>query len=360
MPLAALPILLLWIYGVGDRAAGRGDRRLRAQPGAAGGARRAPGHRFALALPWYASSPGAGAAATWPAWWIWLAGCASIRCRWSRWSNRRTSWTGGRLDDEGDRHVLLIEPETTMLLLLVDRLLLHDQMSTAAFPAPGRAGRDHQVEARSTVGPLHVPSIEHPAGRWRKRRLAVEQGLPRDGRQRRLRPRCRGLVNPARPPRPPGPPSGIAHPPGEPPSRRSPAPNRCRSPGGETRSHAPRSSTRWSSSAANRLGKDHAAAQDRARPRRIAARQRGQAHRRQELNSPLGEVVGYKVRFQDRLQAGASVKLMTDGILLAETQGDPLLRAYDTLIIDEAHERSLNIDFLLGYLRQIAAAGGLT
>jgi ATP-dependent helicase HrpA len=73
----------------------------------------------------------------------------------------------------------------------------------------------------------------------------------------------------------------------------------------------------------------------------------------EELNSPLGEVVGYKVRFQDRLQPGASVKLMTDGILLAETQTDPLLRAYDTLIIDEAHERSLNIDFLLGYLRQL-------
>ena len=72
-----------------------------------------------------------------------------------------------------------------------------------------------------------------------------------------------------------------------------------------------------------------------------------------ELNSPLGEVVGYRVRFQDRLQPGASVKLMTDGILLAETQSDPLLKAHDTIIIDEAHERSLNIDFLLGYLRQI-------
>ena len=59
------------------------------------------------------------------------------------------------------------------------------------------------------------------------------------------------------------------------------------------------------------------------------------------------------MRFQDRLSAGASVKLMTDGILLAETQSDPLLRAYDTLIVDEAHERSLNIDFLLGHLRQI-------
>ncbi len=87
-------------------------------------------------------------------------------------------------------------------------------------------------------------------------------------------------------------------------------------------------------------------------PRRIAA---SSVARRiaQELNSPLGEIVGYKVRFQDRLTPGASVKLMTDGILLAETQGDPLLRAYDTLIIDEAHERSLNIDFLLGYLRQL-------
>ncbi|MFV0679635.1 DUF3418 domain-containing protein, partial [Ottowia sp.] len=73
----------------------------------------------------------------------------------------------------------------------------------------------------------------------------------------------------------------------------------------------------------------------------------------EELKTPLGEVVGYKVRFNDRLSKNASVKLMTDGILLAETQTDPLLKAYDTLIIDEAHERSLNIDFLLGYLRQI-------
>ncbi len=87
-------------------------------------------------------------------------------------------------------------------------------------------------------------------------------------------------------------------------------------------------------------------------PRRIAA---SSVARRiaQELDSPLGEVVGFKVRFQDRLQSGATVKLMTDGILLAETLSDPLLSAYDTLIIDEAHERSLNIDFLLGHLRQI-------
>ncbi len=87
-------------------------------------------------------------------------------------------------------------------------------------------------------------------------------------------------------------------------------------------------------------------------PRRIAASSVAKRIA-DELNSPLGEVVGFKVRFNDRLQPGASVKLMTDGILLAETQGDPDLRAYDTLIIDEAHERSLNIDFLLGYLRQL-------
>jgi ATP-dependent helicase HrpA len=87
-------------------------------------------------------------------------------------------------------------------------------------------------------------------------------------------------------------------------------------------------------------------------PRRIAA---SSVARRiaEELGTPLGEVVGFKVRFQDRLARDASVKLMTDGILLAETQTDPLLKAYDTIIIDEAHERSLNIDFLLGYLREI-------
>jgi ATP-dependent helicase HrpA len=87
-------------------------------------------------------------------------------------------------------------------------------------------------------------------------------------------------------------------------------------------------------------------------PRRIAASSVAKRIA-EELHTPLGDVVGFKVRFQDRLSRDASVKLMTDGILLAETQTDPLLKAYDTLIIDEAHERSLNIDFLLGYLRQI-------
>ncbi|UBM09789.1 ATP-dependent RNA helicase HrpA [Cupriavidus metallidurans] len=87
-------------------------------------------------------------------------------------------------------------------------------------------------------------------------------------------------------------------------------------------------------------------------PRRIAATSTAKRIA-QELGTPLGETVGYQVRFNDTMSAGASVKLMTDGILLAETQNDPLLRAYDTIIIDEAHERSLNIDFLIGYLRQI-------
>ncbi|OAM53395.1 ATP-dependent RNA helicase HrpA [Methylovorus sp. MM2] len=87
-------------------------------------------------------------------------------------------------------------------------------------------------------------------------------------------------------------------------------------------------------------------------PRRIAARSVA-SRIAQELNSPLGQVVGYKVRFNDKLSESSYIKLMTDGILLAETQGDRFLNAYDTIIIDEAHERSLNIDFLLGYLKQL-------
>ena len=87
-------------------------------------------------------------------------------------------------------------------------------------------------------------------------------------------------------------------------------------------------------------------------PRRIAARSVA-ARIAEELKVELGGLVGYKVRFNDRVRADTVLKLMTDGILLAETQGDPLLRAYDTIILDEAHERSLNIDFLLGYLKKL-------
>jgi len=87
-------------------------------------------------------------------------------------------------------------------------------------------------------------------------------------------------------------------------------------------------------------------------PRRIAART--VANRiAEELQQPLGESVGYQVRFTDHSTEHTHIKLMTDGILLAEIQRDPLLHKYDTLIIDEAHERSLNIDFLLGYLKTI-------
>ncbi len=87
-------------------------------------------------------------------------------------------------------------------------------------------------------------------------------------------------------------------------------------------------------------------------PRRLAASTTARRIAR-ELNSALGDIVGYKIRFTDKLGPNSSIKLMTDGILLAETQSDRLLRQYDTIIIDEAHERSLNIDFLLGYLKQI-------
>lgn len=87
-------------------------------------------------------------------------------------------------------------------------------------------------------------------------------------------------------------------------------------------------------------------------PRRIAARSVANriAH---EMGSSLGELVGYKVRFIDEVSSTTAIKLMTDGILLAEIQRDPYLDAYDTIIIDEAHERSLNIDFLLGYLKRL-------
>ena len=87
-------------------------------------------------------------------------------------------------------------------------------------------------------------------------------------------------------------------------------------------------------------------------PRRIAASSIAK-RLAEELHTEPGEVVGYKVRFTDETGPGATIKLMTDGILLAETQTDPLLKRYDTIIIDEAHERSINIDFLLGYLKKL-------
>ena len=87
-------------------------------------------------------------------------------------------------------------------------------------------------------------------------------------------------------------------------------------------------------------------------PRRIAARSVA-SRVAEELATPLGGLVGYQVRFEDQSEANTLVKLMTDGILLAETQHDRFLERYDTIIVDEAHERSLNIDFLLGYLKTL-------
>jgi ATP-dependent helicase HrpA len=90
-------------------------------------------------------------------------------------------------------------------------------------------------------------------------------------------------------------------------------------------------------------------------PRRIAARALAE-RLAEELEVPFGGPVGYKVRFTDRVSDGTLVKLMTDGVLLAELHGAPDLRHYDTFIIDEAHERSLNIDFILGYLKRLLPA----
>src|SRR5690606_5272410 len=87
-------------------------------------------------------------------------------------------------------------------------------------------------------------------------------------------------------------------------------------------------------------------------PRRLAATSVAKRIA-EELGTELGDWVGYQIRFSDRSSPNVAIKLMTDGILLAETQRDPLLRRYDTIIIDEAHERSLNIDFLLGFLKQL-------
>jgi len=85
-------------------------------------------------------------------------------------------------------------------------------------------------------------------------------------------------------------------------------------------------------------------------PRRIAARTVADRIA-EELGEPIGKSVGYKIRFNDKTHADSLIKLMTDGILLAESQNDPYLNQYDTIIIDEAHERSLNIDFLIGYMK---------
>ncbi|MFP3714308.1 ATP-dependent RNA helicase HrpA [Puerhibacterium sp. TATVAM-FAB25] len=100
------------------------------------------------------------------------------------------------------------------------------------------------------------------------------------------------------------------------------------------------------------LGRGRAGQIGHTQPRRIAARSVAERIA-EELGTPLGDIVGYQVRFTDQSSEQTLVKVMTDGILLAQIQRDPQLLAYDTIVIDEAHERSLNIDFLLGYLSRL-------
>ena len=100
------------------------------------------------------------------------------------------------------------------------------------------------------------------------------------------------------------------------------------------------------------LGRGTAGQIGHTQPRRIAARTVAERIA-EELGTELGTAVGYKVRFTDKSSDGTQIKVMTDGILLAEMQRDRQLRRYDTLIIDEAHERSLNVDFILGYLKRL-------
>ena len=153
------------------------------------------------------------------------------------------------------------------------------------------------------------------------------------------------------------------------PSSRSPTRPSCRSASGATTSPPRSATTRWSCVAGEtgsgkttqlpkiclELGRGvgrRGGMIGHTQPRRIAARSVAERIA-DELGTELGDLVGYQVRFTDRTSRRSRVKLMTDGILLAELQRDRELRRYDTIIIDEAHERSLNIDFLLGYLKRL-------
>ncbi|WP_105902803.1 ATP-dependent RNA helicase HrpA [Vibrio gangliei] len=100
------------------------------------------------------------------------------------------------------------------------------------------------------------------------------------------------------------------------------------------------------------LGRGRAGLIGHTQPRRLAARSVA-SRIAEEMQTPMGEFVGYKVRFNDQISDNTQIKLMTDGILLAEIQHDRFLNQYDTIIIDEAHERSLNIDFIMGYLKEL-------
>ena len=227
-----------------------------------------------------------------------------------------------------------------------------------AYPGPG----DERAPRRA------VPGRAVPGGAVAGRAACPGRGAgparpppPRPPRRQGPRPASSSPVSPRRWP---GPRTGW--PPGPPACRRSATPSSCRSASAATTSW-PRSATHQVVVVAGEtgsgkttqlpkmcleLGRGVKGLVGHTQPRRIAAR--AVAERiAEEVGSPLGEDVGYVVRFHDQISDASYVKVMTDGILLAEIQSDRLLSRYDTLIIDEAHERSLNIDFLLGYLKQL-------
>ena len=204
------------------------------------------------------------------------------------------------------------------------------------------------------------------------RRRAAQRAprRPDDPRRRPARPAARRTCA-ARRPRSSSsspsrsPPPRRWSPPAQPPSRRSPTPT-CRSASGATTSPRRSATTRWSSSPARpararppscpRSASNSAAASaaPSATPSRAGSPPApSPSASPTNCSTPLGDAVGYTVRFTDQVSDRTLVKLMTDGILLAEIQRDRRLLRYDTLILDEAHERSLNIDFLLGYLREL-------
>ena len=228
------------------------------------------------------------------------------------------------------------------------------------------AGSPRECVSGPRVAPGRMGRREHavPRPRWPVRVRAAatpETAGPSDrrarGRQgRRRRPRRRAGAR--------GPPRSAA--PSS--SRRSRSPSSCPSVLVATRSPRPSATTRSSSSRArpaparrrrsrrspSTLGRGREGQIGHTQPRRIAARSVAERINEEIAgDAPLGGIVGYQVRFTDESSESTLVKVMTDGILLAQIQRDPMLRAYDTLIIDEAHERSLNIDFILGYLTRL-------
>src|SRR5579863_7676446 len=221
-------------------------------------------------------------------------------------------------------------------------------MSSPAELAVPAAARPGQPQASSGLPEASSGPSEASSGRSRPRRGKGRRGEPNAGQQARAAAHAaaRAARREAMPP--------ITYPPELPVSQRRDeiaraiAENQVVIIAGETGS----GKTTQIPKICLELGRGIAGQIGHTQPRRLAARTVAERIA-EELGSPLGETVGYKVRFTDRSTDDTLVKLMTDGILLAELGRDKQLSRYDTLIIDEAHERSLNIDFILGYLRQL-------